>query len=187
MLVMVIDRRWKTAAIWSLVAALLACCGIIHVPEAGFENFSQPTWEQCVSYPDDCWQYAEQWMFFISYIMFFVTFGLIELSRKYGCDPTLLPPLEDETTHAFDNWFENAAVAGHMHTHKPTEQVDEPIYDKSTMFKPDKEFVDVTDSTVQSKSFKVEEGAVESLPMEKEIDISPKEAPVDDEDEEFGA
>jgi hypothetical protein len=147
MLVMVIDRRWKTAAIWSLIAALFAVCGIIHVPEAGFENFSSPTWEQCVVYDTECWPFAEQWMFFVAYLMFFATFGLVEVVRKYELDGALLPPLEDETTHAFNNWFENAAVDAHMHTRDPTEQVEEPLYDKSTMFKPDN-FVEVDDPEI---------------------------------------
>jgi adenine/guanine/hypoxanthine permease len=47
MLVMVIDRRWKNATLWALIAAFLAGVGIIHVPVAGFESFSSPTWEQC--------------------------------------------------------------------------------------------------------------------------------------------
>jgi len=43
----VIDRKWKSAALWSMVGSLFAAMGLIHVPEAGFKNFSEPTPEQC--------------------------------------------------------------------------------------------------------------------------------------------
>lgn len=185
MLVMVIDRRWKSAGIWALVAAVFACCGIIHVPEAGFESFSQPTWEQCEAYPDNCWPFAEQWMFFVSYLMLFGTFALIELSRKYECDPSLLPPLFDETAHAFDDWFADAAIVVHMHTHAPNEEIDEPIIDKSTQMKPDhhvKVVDDDPDSTHQTGK--------ESVSNAKEDSTSSEEANlviVPPDEEEFGA
>jgi AGZA family xanthine/uracil permease-like MFS transporter len=188
MLVMVIDRRWRTAGIWALVAAFLACCGIIHVPEAGFENFSQPTWEQCESYPDNCWPFAEQWMFFVSYLMLFATFALIELSRKYKFDPSLLPPLMDETTHAFNDWFADAAIEVHMHTHSPTEEVDAPIIEKSSQMKPDLQMepdhhvkvVDDPDSTHQTGKTYVSNGKDDSS-LGDNVVIIPGD------DEEFGA
>jgi len=86
--------------------------------------------------------------------MLFGTFGLIELSRKYQFDLSLLPPLEDETTHAFANWFEDAAVDTHMHTRDPVEQVDQPRLDKSTMFKPD-HFVPVDDPDLTGSTRKI--------------------------------
>lgn len=181
MLVMVIDRQWKTAAIWALVGAIFAVCGIIHVPEAGFENFSEPTWEQC-DIEGYCWPFAEQWMFFVSYLMLFGTFGLIEVSRKFQCDPALLPPLEDETTHAFHNWFEDAAVDTHMHTRDPADQVDEARLDKSTMFKPD-HFVTVDDPDITASTRKVSfsaDGEKTSVSEEEPVYI-----PGDN--EEFGA
>jgi adenine/guanine/hypoxanthine permease len=48
MLVSVIDRQWRKATVWAIIAALFALFGIIHVPEAGFKNFDKPVWEQCV-------------------------------------------------------------------------------------------------------------------------------------------
>ena len=42
MLVQVIDRQWKLATIWALISAFFAVFGIIHTPEAGFENFAAP-------------------------------------------------------------------------------------------------------------------------------------------------
>ena len=125
MLVMVIDRKWKLATIWALIASLFAVVGIIHVPEAGFENFSSPTWEQCVSFPDDCWEFAQQWMFFVAYLMLAATFAIIEVARRMGLDKTLLPELDDETTHAFNDWFADADKVIHMHTHAPGEDEDE--------------------------------------------------------------
>ena len=125
MLVMVIDRKWKLAMIWALIASLFAAVGIIHVPEAGFKNFSTPTWEQCVSYPDECWEYAQQWMFFVAYLMLATTFGIIEVARRMGLDKTLLPELEDEAAHAFDDWFADADKVVHMHTHTPGEDEEE--------------------------------------------------------------
>lgn len=47
MIVFVIDRQWKKATIWAMIGAAFAAVGIIHVPVAGFENFTSPTWEQC--------------------------------------------------------------------------------------------------------------------------------------------
>jgi hypothetical protein len=41
-LVQVIDQQWKLATIWALISATLSVFGIIHVPEAGFENFAAP-------------------------------------------------------------------------------------------------------------------------------------------------
>lgn len=110
MLVMVIDRRWFMAGVWAVIGAAFALFGIIHVPEAGFDNFDQPVWEQCES-SDSCWEYAEQWMFFLSYIMLGVTFGLIGLARQYGSDSTLLHQVvDDETEQGFKDWFADAAV-----------------------------------------------------------------------------
>jgi AGZA family xanthine/uracil permease-like MFS transporter len=131
-LVQVIDRHWFMGAIWACIAAGFSLFGIIHVPEAGFENFNSPVWEQCdavltgamhdngtvVLGPDGqpernvvCWEYAEQWMFFVAYIMLAATFGLIGLSRKYGGDPTLLPRIVDEKSEqVFRDWFADAGT-----------------------------------------------------------------------------
>lgn len=110
MLVMVIDRQWKKATFWAMVGAFFSVFGIIHAPEAGFKNFSQPVWEQCSVYPDSCWEFGEQWMFFVAYLMMGGTFLLIELSRATGFDTTLLPPIEDATQEEFSDWFRDAAV-----------------------------------------------------------------------------
>jgi len=110
MLVMVIDRRWSVAAFWAALGAGFALFGIIHVPEAGFENFNQPVWEQCKS-SDECWEYGEQWMFFLAYILLLVTFALLEASRRFGWDTHMLPPIEDEDEDAgFGDWFAQADI-----------------------------------------------------------------------------
>jgi hypothetical protein len=48
MLVQVIDRQWKLATIWALISAFFAVFGIIHVPEAGLENFAAPFCESAL-------------------------------------------------------------------------------------------------------------------------------------------
>jgi hypothetical protein len=110
LLVMVIDRQWKKATFWAMIGAFFSLFGIIHVPEAGFKSFSKPVWEQCVAYPNDCWDYAEQWMFFVSYLMLAGTFVLIEISRSTGFDSALLPPIEDTQDEEFSDWFRDAAI-----------------------------------------------------------------------------
>jgi AGZA family xanthine/uracil permease-like MFS transporter len=100
MLVNAIDRQWRTASIWAIVGALFAVFGIIHVPEAGFDNFGSPTWEQCSVGADglaDCWEFAEQWMFFVAYIMLAATFVLLHLGSKY--DSTMEEAIDDESRH----------------------------------------------------------------------------------------
>jgi hypothetical protein len=42
-----LDRKWVLAGAWAMTGAAFAVFGIIHVPEAGVENFSDPTWDQC--------------------------------------------------------------------------------------------------------------------------------------------
>lgn len=104
MVVNVIDRQWRTATIWSVVAALLALFGIIHVPEAGFGNLNGPYWEQCTA-ADDCWPFAYQWMFVCAYCMMGATFCILWFLSKY--DDTIGEPIDDESRHAFDDWFKD--------------------------------------------------------------------------------
>ncbi|CAB9503591.1 Inherit from COG: Xanthine uracil vitamin C permease [Seminavis robusta] len=125
MLVKVIDRHWSMAAVWSLIGAGFALFGIIHVPEAGFNTFSEPTWEQCSTVTSctgeeelevctssvECWDHGEQWMFTVGYAMLAATFAILYFAQKYGNDPTLKPPIVDEETNqAFADWFADAAV-----------------------------------------------------------------------------
>ncbi len=131
MLVMVIDRQWKKATFWSLVGAFFSLFGIIHVPEAGFTSFSQPVWEQCSSFPDMCWAYGEQWMFFVSYLMMGGTFILIELSRATGFDSSLLPPIADTAQEEFSDWFRDAAII--IPTASSRFFVDDPDESKKTV------------------------------------------------------
>lgn len=105
MIVNVLDRQWKGAAIWAFVASLFSVFGIIHVPEAGFSNFDQPFWEQCTG-PDLCWEFANQWMFFVAYLMLCATFLLILIGAKY--DDHIEDAIDDESRHAFDDWFADA-------------------------------------------------------------------------------
>jgi hypothetical protein len=104
MIVNVIDRQWITATIWSVVAAVFAVFGIIHVPEAGFKNMNSPTWEQCTA--DGCWEFGYQWMYVVAYCMMGGTFLILWFASKY--DDTLGEPIDDESRHAFDDWFKDA-------------------------------------------------------------------------------
>jgi hypothetical protein len=107
-LVNVIDRQWKLATIWAVVASLFSLVGIIHMPVAGFDTFGDPVWEQCSLSGDEvnCWDYGVQWMFFVAYMMMGATFLLIGVASKF--DETIGPPIDDETRHAFDDWFKDA-------------------------------------------------------------------------------
>lgn len=105
-IVMIIDRKWKTATIWAGIGSLFALFGIIHMPEAGFDNFSSPFWEQCQS-AGVCWEHGEQWMYFVAYLMLGAFFLIIEVAKRW--DTTLKEPIDDVTAHAFDDWFKDAA------------------------------------------------------------------------------
>jgi hypothetical protein len=104
MLVNVLDRRWAGAAIWAFVASLFAVFGLIHMPRAGFSNFSDPIWEQCTE--SGCWEFANQWMFFVAYLMLMATFLLLYIVSRY--DDKMEEPIDDESRHAFDDWFADA-------------------------------------------------------------------------------
>jgi len=126
MVVMVLDRKWKVAAIWALIGSVFAVFGIIHVPQAGFDNFNSPTMEQCAcdGYPVeidnsttltfcdldsvDCWDNATQLDYFGAYLMLAATFGLIEIAKKF--DDSIPEELDDPSAHAFDDWFSNAGI-----------------------------------------------------------------------------
>jgi hypothetical protein len=114
MLVNVLDRQWKLATIWAIVASLFAVFGIIHVPEAGFSNFSDPFWEQCTA--SGCWEFGEQWMHFVSYLILAATFILIGFASKF--DDTFEEPIDDESRHAFDDWFKEAELDTTQHRAK---------------------------------------------------------------------
>ena len=136
MLVMAIDRHWSLAAVWAMIGAAFALVGLIHVPEAGFDTFSEPVWEQCAS-TDDCWEYGEQWMFFVAYLMLAATFGLIGLARKYGGDSTLLPPvIDEESDQGFSDWFADAGVdTSKIHWKQEAELAAEKDPDKTAHMK----------------------------------------------------
>lgn len=115
MVVMVLDRKWVTATVWALVGAFFAVFGIIHVPQAGFQNFASPTWEQCpkldeVTLTPECWDHAEQWMFFVAYLMLAAFFALIQIARRF--DKDMQEELDDPSAHAFDDWFKDAGKGG---------------------------------------------------------------------------
>jgi AGZA family xanthine/uracil permease-like MFS transporter len=107
MLVQVIDRQWKLATIWAVISSLFAVFGIIHVPEAGLKNFSEPFWEQCTE-TGGCYEFAEQWMFFVAYLVLAGTFGIVWAVSKY--DDNIHDPIDDESRHAFDDWFKEAKI-----------------------------------------------------------------------------
>jgi hypothetical protein len=145
MLVMVIDRRWMHATFWAGMAAFFAVFGIIHVPEAGFENFNNPVWEQCKFDADSqqlvCWEFAKQWMHFVAYIMLMATFGIIGVCRNAGIGlDVLLPEIEDDATQeAFKDWFKDAAVESH------------PNYLAAGGHAPDSKDPDPTNTTTKAK------------------------------------
>jgi len=112
MAVMMIDRKWKLATIWALVGAFFAAFGIIHMPEAGFDNFSTPFWEQCNASTLTCWEFGKQWMYMVAYVMLAATFALIELARRCG-DKTMLPPIDDIHEKSLtSDWFAEAEGGG---------------------------------------------------------------------------
>ena len=65
--------------------------------------------EQCTG-PDPvvCWEFAEQWMFFVAYLVLAATFVLIGVASK--SDKTIEEPIDDESRHAFDDWFKDAKI-----------------------------------------------------------------------------
>jgi hypothetical protein len=111
-LVNVIDRQWKSASIWAIVASFFALFGIIHMPEAGVKNLDQSPWEHCFS-PDYCWEFSLQWMYVVAYVMMAATFCIILFASKY--DSQIQDPIDDETRHAFDDWFKDAAKVTDSH------------------------------------------------------------------------
>ncbi len=138
MLVNVLDRQWKLATIWAIIASLFAVFGIIHVPEAGFSNFSSPFWEQCNPGSDglaSCWDFAEQWMFFLSYLVLAGTFALIGVMAKF--DESMEAPIDDESRHAFDDWFKEANLDTTQHRSKRMSVEDANALTKTTV-EPDK-------------------------------------------------
>jgi hypothetical protein len=86
MIVNVLDRQWINASIWAFVASLFAVVGI------------------CTA--SGCWDFAEQWMFFVAYLMLMATFLIIFIASRF--DKEIEDPIDDETRHAFDDWFANA-------------------------------------------------------------------------------
>lgn len=104
-LVNVLDRQWKLASIWAIVAAVFAVFGIIHVPQAGFSSMTQAPWEHCLG-EDACWEFAYQWMFVVAYCMMAATCAIIFFASGY--DSQLEDPIDDESRHAFDDWFKDA-------------------------------------------------------------------------------
>lgn len=134
MVVMVLDRKWVLAFVWAIVAALFAVVGIIHVPEAGFKSFADPVWEQCEGAANDlgeivsvtCWEHAEQWMFFVAYIMLAATFGVIYTISKF--DETIGDEIDDPSAHAFDDWFKDAAKGAEGYEEdEEVKPVDDPV------------------------------------------------------------
>lgn len=107
MLVNVIDRQWVMAAIWAIISSLFAVFGIIHSFSAGFSNFSSASWQYCYGADDaTCWEYSEQWMEFTAYLMMAATFVILHVTQKY--DDHMKDPIDDESRHAFDDWYKDA-------------------------------------------------------------------------------
>jgi len=135
MVVYVLDRKWVMATVWACVGALFAVCGIIHMPEAGFKTFGEPVWEQCEGIENDagevetpnCWEHAEQWMFFVSYCMLAGTFGIIEICKRF--DDQIKEPIDDPSAHAFDDWFKDAGKGAEDTSED--EEIPEPVVQKS--------------------------------------------------------
>jgi AGZA family xanthine/uracil permease-like MFS transporter len=106
MLVNVIDRQWLSAAIWAIISSLFAVFGIIHSFGAGFKNFDTPSWQYCYGGSGFCWEYSDQWMQFTAYLMIASTFVILHFISKI--DDQMEDPIDDETRHAFDDWFKDA-------------------------------------------------------------------------------
>ena len=106
MLVNVIDRQWISAAIWAVISSLFAVFGIIHSFSAGFSNFDSASWQYCFGTDGYCWAYSEQWMEFAAYLMLAATFVILHFTSKM--DDYMEDPIDDESRHAFDDWFKDA-------------------------------------------------------------------------------
>lgn len=110
-IVKTIDRKW-IHLFWScVVAALFSLLGIIHAPTAGFASLREPHWEQCST--EECWQHAQQWMFVVAYVSMGATALILDLLRRFGCDPSLQIEIEnahDVTMVDVTDWFGNAAI-----------------------------------------------------------------------------
>ncbi|CAN0017419.1 unnamed protein product [Ascophyllum nodosum] len=70
-LVYIIDRKWWQAAVWAGISALFSAVGVIHVPVAGFDTFTDPVGDVCSPVTDEegvvttatCWEHAQQWQY----------------------------------------------------------------------------------------------------------------------------
>jgi AGZA family xanthine/uracil permease-like MFS transporter len=103
-----IDRKWTQVALWCTVAAVFSCLGVIHVPEAGFANFTDSSWEQCDASTEECWQHGEQWTFMTAYLMMGATSLVVNAAKRF--DPAIQDEIDDNSRPPFHDWFDKAAV-----------------------------------------------------------------------------
>lgn len=61
-------------------------------------------------------------MFVVAYAMMAATFGTLIVASNY--DDNIEDPIDDETRHAFDDWFKDAAVDNNPEFVKPEALVD---------------------------------------------------------------
>ncbi|CAM9279105.1 unnamed protein product [Ectocarpus sp. 8 AP-2014] len=112
MLVHIIDRKWWQASVWAVISACFTAVGIIHVPVAGFDDFTSTVGDLCTPVTDDlevvttasCWDHADQWHYMTAYLMMAVVFVAIEGVRRAGVG-NLDEPILTEEADAFKDWY----------------------------------------------------------------------------------
>jgi AGZA family xanthine/uracil permease-like MFS transporter len=136
MIVNMIDRKWRLASIWTGIASLFALFGIIHAPEAGFDNFTENTFQECWTDPILgnvlCWDENEQWKYFVAYIILLGMCMLADAAQTFGFGD-MLPPIVEESKDVFADWFsfdvpehvKEVLEGPHVEPHKTVAVVDE--------------------------------------------------------------
>ncbi|CAM9711568.1 unnamed protein product [Ectocarpus sp. 12 AP-2014] len=112
MLVHIIDRKWWQASVWAVISACFTAVGVIHVPVAGFDDFTSTVGDLCTPVTDDlevvttatCWDHADQWHYMTAYLMMAVVFVAIEGVRRAGVG-NLDEPILTEEADAFKDWY----------------------------------------------------------------------------------
>ena len=108
-----IDRKWLHLFWFCLGAALFSLLGIIHTPTAGFASLRETHWEQCDASTGSCWQFGQQWMFVVAYVSMGGTALVLDLARRFNCDPTMQIEIDDVSQVTMvdeTDWFDNAAL-----------------------------------------------------------------------------
>ncbi|CAN0254410.1 unnamed protein product, partial [Ectocarpus fasciculatus] len=136
MLVHIIDRKWWQASVWAVISAGFTAVGIIHVPVAGFDDFTSTVGDLCTPVTDDlgvattatCWDHADQWHYMTAYLIMAVVFVAIEGLRRAGVG-NLDEPILTEEADAFKDWYgdESLTIAPKIEGDKPAAVVAVPM------------------------------------------------------------